>query len=70
MIHKVGRHMPHWERVIHSSTKESVHRALAPKGGSRLMERCDACGELYDPRHSYEVLHHLHGRRFDANPSH
>ncbi|MGE4064202.1 MAG: hypothetical protein AB7E79_12615 [Rhodospirillaceae bacterium] len=44
------------------SPARSIHRASDPACD---IGRCDLCGELYNLRHSYEVLHHLHGRRFD-----
>jgi ribosomal protein L32 len=62
MIHNIDRYKPHWAAT--DSQPRPGHKAHHHRKSPGL-ERCDVCGELYDPGHSYEVLHHLHGRRFE-----
>jgi hypothetical protein len=66
MIHNVDRYKPHWRGACEPHARPGSTPASSYRSGDVPgLARCDVCRELYDPGHSYEVLHHLHGRRFE-----
>lgn len=72
MMHKVRNYVLHWQPAADPNVRAPAAPAEArarAKSTATDTGRCDVCGELYDLRHSYEVLHHLHGRRYDETSS-
>lgn len=71
MIHNIDRYKPHWQAATDTQARPGSKRLSSRRSGEIPgLARCDVCGELYDPGHSYEVLHHLHGRRFEDCTQH